>query len=203
VVEGDRSSAEKDKSKSKSGKSERKFVSVLTHQSVVQVNFGDGDGQIDTDGKSRRTSEQAEENEQAAEELGKGRKVGSPARKSQAGDELNVMVESSENLLISVTDHDSAKGQAHDEERKRLQTIKVAQVCPPAERKTDRLPQRNGGGKHSSQEGNDRVIRLGLRKTQRLRAGQTSGNVFSPRISRPVDIDGHRFAGLAGLPSEP
>jgi hypothetical protein len=35
VVEGDRSSAEKDKSKSKSGKSQRKFVAVLTHQSVV------------------------------------------------------------------------------------------------------------------------------------------------------------------------
>jgi len=160
VVEGDRSSAEKDKSKSKSGKSQRKFVSVLAHQSVVQVNFDNGDGQIDADGKSRRASEQAQENEQAAKELGKGRKVGSPARKTQAGDELNVMVESSENLLISVTDHDGAKGQAHDEERERLQTIKVAQVSPPAERqrlktrKTDRLPQRNGGGKHSSREGN-------------------------------------------------
>ncbi len=135
MVEGDRSSAEKNKSKSKSGKSQRKFVSVLTHQSVVQVNFGDGDAQIDTDGKSRRTSEQAEENEQAPKEFGKGRKVGSPARKSQTGDELNVMVESSENLLISVTNHDSAKGQTHDEERKRLQTIKVAQVSPPVERK--------------------------------------------------------------------
>ena len=90
---GDRSSAEKDKSKSKSGKSQRKFVSVLTHQSVVQVNFGDGDGQIGKDGKSRRTSEQAEDDEQAAKEFGKGRKVGSPARKPEAGDELNVMVE--------------------------------------------------------------------------------------------------------------
>jgi len=128
MVEGDRSSAEKDKSKSKGCQGQRKFVSVLTHQSVVKVNFGDGDGQIDADGKSGRSSEQAEENEQAAKELGKGGEVGCPPGQAEARDQLNVVVKSSENLLISVTDHDSAQSKAHDKERKRLQTIEVAQV---------------------------------------------------------------------------
>jgi hypothetical protein len=150
MVEGDRSSAEKNKSKSKGSQGQWKFVSVLTHQSIVKVNFGDGDGQIDADGKSSCSSEQAKENEQAAKEFGKGGEVGCPPGQAKARDELNVVVEPSENLLISVTDHDSAKSKAHDEERKRLQTIEVAQVFLRQKRKTDRLPQRNGRGKHSS-----------------------------------------------------
>lgn len=128
MVEGDGSSAEKDKSKSKGGKSQRKFISVLTHQSVVKVNFGDGDGQIDADGQSSRASEQPGENEQAAKELGKGREVRAPGGQPEAGNELSVVVKSSENLLISVAYHNGAKSEAHDEERKRLQTIKVAQI---------------------------------------------------------------------------
>jgi hypothetical protein len=38
-----------------------------------------------------------------------------------------MMLQATENFVISVAQHDSAQGETHDEERERLQAIKVAQ----------------------------------------------------------------------------
>ncbi len=137
VIEGDGAAAEEDKGKCEGGESQREFVSTVAHHSVVEVHLGDGDGHIDADGQSCNASEQAQHNKKAAEELGEGGKVGGPARESEAGDELGVVVKSAENLVVSVDDHDSAKGEAHNEERERLQAIEVAQLVPPTERGID------------------------------------------------------------------
>ncbi len=128
MVEGDRASAEEDQAKGKGGESQGEFVAVVAHQSIVQVDFGDGDRQIDADGEGSGAGEQADKHEQAAKELGKGGEISRPGREAETGDELNVVVKSAENLVISMADHDGAESEAHDEERERLQAIKVAQV---------------------------------------------------------------------------
>jgi hypothetical protein len=131
MIESDRTSTEKDKGESKGGESQGEFVSSVPHESVVKVNFRYGYGQIDANGECSCASKQAEQNEQAAKELGKGREVSSPCGKPEAGHELSVVMKAAENLLISVADHDSAKGEAHDEKRERLQAIQVAQRSLP------------------------------------------------------------------------
>ena len=131
MIESDRTSAEKDKCESNGRESQGEFVSSVPHESIVEVNFGNGDGQIDANGKGSRASEQPEQNEQAAKELGKGREVSRPGWKPEAGHELSVVMKAAEDLLISVADHDSAKGEAHDEKREGLQAIQVAQRSLP------------------------------------------------------------------------
>jgi hypothetical protein len=56
-------------------------------------------------------------------------------------------MKTTEHLVISVVEKDEAKRQAHNQEAERLQTIKVAQVIPPAEKEKDRLQQREDGRK--------------------------------------------------------
>jgi hypothetical protein len=132
VIEGDRPAAEKDQGKGESRKGEGKFVSVLAHQSVVEVNFGDGNAEIETDGKTGDAGEQADEYQQAAKEFGEGGEVSGPGGKSQADDELHVMVKASEDFVISVAKHNGAQGKAHDKEGEGLQAIEVVQGNPPA-----------------------------------------------------------------------
>jgi hypothetical protein len=74
----------------------------------VEVHLGDGDGEIDADGKSSYASEQAQQDEQASKELGEGRKIRGPGRESEAGDDLRMMLQSAENFVVSVADHDCA-----------------------------------------------------------------------------------------------
>src|SRR5271154_184500 len=112
VVEGDRATAEEDEAKGKGGQSQGEFVAVVAHQSIVEVHFGDGDRHIDADGESGGAGEQADKHEHAAKELGKGGKIGGPAGESEASHELNVVVKSAENLVISVADHDCAERDA-------------------------------------------------------------------------------------------
>jgi hypothetical protein len=80
----------------------------------MEMHLGDGDGEIDADAKSRNAGVKAEHQEQTAEEFGKGRDVGRPARESEASDEVGVVVESAENLVVSVDKHDGAESEAHD-----------------------------------------------------------------------------------------
>jgi len=135
VVEGDGACAEEDQSKGEGSQSQGKFISAIAQQSVMEVYLGDGDGQIDADGKSRHAGKESDQYQQAAKKLGEGREISSPGRQSEAGDELNVVVKSAENLVVSVADHDRAKGQTHDQEGERLQTIQKAHgLVPPTER---------------------------------------------------------------------
>ncbi len=146
VVERDGAGTEEDEGEGEGGQSQGEFVAAVAHQSVVEVHLGDGDGHIDADGKSSHASEQAQQDEQAANEFGEGGEVGGPGRESEAGDQLSMVVESAEDFVVSVADHDGAEGEAHDEERERLQAVEVAQSSSSGERK-DRLQQRDGGGK--------------------------------------------------------
>ncbi len=131
MVEGDGACAEEDEAEGEGSEREGKFVAVVAHQSVVEVNLGNGDGEIDADGKSGRACEQAEQNQDAAEEFSERRKIASPGRETEAGDELGMVVESAENFVVAVAKHDCAEGEAHDEECERLQAVEVAQVGPP------------------------------------------------------------------------
>jgi hypothetical protein len=133
VVEGDRAAAEEDEGEGEGGQSQGGFVSA--DQTAMNVEFGDGDGQIDTNGERSDASEQAEKDEQRAEEFGEGGDVGGPGRESEAGDKLSMVVKSAEDLVVSVDEHDGAEGEAHDEKREGLQTVEVAHVVPPAEMK--------------------------------------------------------------------
>jgi hypothetical protein len=144
VVEGDGTAAEEDECEGNGGQSQGKLVSAIAHQSVMEVHLGDGDGQIDTDGKSSHASEQADQNEQAAEEFGEGGKICAPGGKSEAGNELNMVLEAAEDLVVSVVDDDGAKNEAHNEEREGLQAIEVAQVVPPAKKKGQLTAARGG-----------------------------------------------------------
>jgi hypothetical protein len=135
VIEGDGTSAEAHQCESEGGKSQRKFVSPVAHQSVVEVHLGYGDAHINTEGKGGHASEQADQNENSAEEFGEGGKISAPGGKPEAGDELNVVVKAAENLVVSVVEKNEAQRQAHDQECEGLQTIEVAQGIPPAERK--------------------------------------------------------------------
>jgi hypothetical protein len=135
VIKGDGAGSEEDEGECEGGQSQGEFVSAVAGHPIVEVHLGDGDGQVDADGSSGHTGEEAEQNEKAAKELGKGRQIGGPGREPEAGDELGMVVESAENLVEAVDSHDGAEGDTHDKEREGLQAIEVAQVIPPAERR--------------------------------------------------------------------
>ena len=137
MVEGDGAGTEEDEGEGEGGQSQGKFVAAVAHQPVVEVHLGDGDGHVDADGASSHASEQAQQDEQAANEFGEGGEVGGPGRESEAGDNLSMVVKSAEDFVISVADHDRAEGEAHDEEREGLQAVEVAQSSSSGERKID------------------------------------------------------------------
>jgi hypothetical protein len=136
VVESDGAAAEKDEGKGEGGQGQGGFVSA--DQTAVNVEFGDGDGQIDADSEGCDASEEAEQDEEASKEFGEGGNVGGPGGEPEAGDKLSVVVESAENFVVSMDEHDGAQGEAHDEECEGLQSVEVAQVFPPAERRKER-----------------------------------------------------------------
>ena len=129
MVEGDRSSAEKDEAEGKGGESQGEFVSAVAHQSIVEVYFGDGDAKIDADGKSSAAGEEADKHEQAAKKFGERGDIGQPGGNPQAGNEVSMLLKSAEDLMVSVAHHDSAKGKTHHQECQGLQPIEVAQLC--------------------------------------------------------------------------
>ena len=94
----------------------------------MEVHFGDSHRQIDADGKSGAAGEQADEHEEAADELGEGGEIGGPAGKPEAGDELNMVVKSTEDFVIPVADHDGPQSKAHHQQSQGLQAIEVAHV---------------------------------------------------------------------------
>jgi hypothetical protein len=61
-----------------------------------------------------------------------------------------MMLESAENFVVTMTEHDGAKSEAHDEQREGLQAVEVAHVIPPKERRI--LQQRNLGGKRAASQ---------------------------------------------------
>ena len=91
------------------------------------MNLGDGDAEVDADGQGGGAGEQTYEHEQAAEEFRESGEISAPSGKSEAGDKLNVVMKPAKNLVISVSHHHRAEGEAHDEKCEGLQAIEVAQ----------------------------------------------------------------------------
>jgi len=141
VIEGDGAATEEDKGKGEGGQSEGKFISAVSDHAVVEVHFGDGYGEVDAEGEGGDTRKQARQHQQATHELGEGGDVGGPGGESEAGDEVGMVMESTEYLVVSVGEHDGSKSDAHDQERKGLQTIEVTQLALRRKKK-DRLQQR-------------------------------------------------------------
>jgi hypothetical protein len=132
VVEGDGAGAEKNQGEGESRKGQGELISVLAQETVVKVNFGDGDTEIEADGGAGDASEEADQDQEASEKLSEGGQIRRPDGKPQADDELDMVVQAAENLLVSVTEHDSAQSEAHDKEGEGLQAIEVVQGNPPA-----------------------------------------------------------------------
>ncbi len=148
MIECDWTRAEKNEAEGQSRNRQWELISALPYQSVVEVHLGDGDGKIDADRESGDSGEQTDEHENTAKEFGKCGKIGGPAGKTEAGDELNVVMKSAENFVISVAGHDGAEGQTHYQKGEGLQAIEVAQVSSSG-RRTHRLQQESGRGKRS------------------------------------------------------
>lgn len=145
----------------------------------MEVDFRNRNGKINADSESRGAGEQANEDEQPAEELGEGGKIGGPGGKSEAGDEVSMLLKSAENLVISVSDHDGAKRKAHDKKCEGLQSIEVAQAMPPEKENIDYSRQVS--------EGNDR-FRIG----RRAEWGRMCGFPTEPSRRLKAILQGYR-----------
>jgi hypothetical protein len=95
------------------------------------VYLRDGHRQIDADGEGSGASKQAKQDEQSAEKLGERREIPGPGRQSETGHEVRMLLQSAENLVVSVANHYGTQGESHDEQCERLQPIEVAQGIPP------------------------------------------------------------------------
>ncbi len=149
MIECDGTRAEKNQAEGQSCERHRKLVTALPHQSVVEVDLGDGDGKIDADRKSGDSGEQTDQHQDTAKEFGKCGKISGPAGETEAGDELNVVMKSTENFEISVASHDGAQGQTHYQKGEGLQAIEVTQMISSG-RRIHRLQEESGRGKRNT-----------------------------------------------------
>lgn len=92
------------------------------------MNFPDGDGEVDADGERRGTREEPHQDEQTPDKLGAKGQIAHPCGNAEAADKLGEMMQAARDFVISVSDHDDAESQSHDEKSKRLQTIEIAQA---------------------------------------------------------------------------
>jgi len=131
MIKRDGAGAEENQSKGEGAGGEGKFVSWpigRSQETIVPVDFPNGDRQVDADGEGGGAGEESGQNQQATEKLGEGRDVAQPAGQAHAGHELREMMQAAENLVISVGDHNRAQCEAHDEKGKGLQTVEIAQI---------------------------------------------------------------------------
>jgi len=142
VINGEGASSEENQAEGERRKGEGKLVTSVAGEPIVQVHFPDRNHQIDADGECRRPGEESNQNEQASKKFGKGGQVSGPTGQSQAGYELYVVMEPSEDFVIAVSDHDGAQREAHGEESEWLQTIEVAQRGSSEDREA-RVSQQN------------------------------------------------------------
>ncbi len=127
MIEGDGTASKEDQDKGKRGDGKRKFIAVVAGESVVPVYFPDCDEEIDQQDEGGGASEESRQNQNAAQKLGEGRDIAQPCGQSQAGDELRMVLQASEDLMVTVGDHDHSQGQTHHHKSKGLQAIEVAQ----------------------------------------------------------------------------
>jgi hypothetical protein len=127
VIESDSAAAEENQRERERGQRQRKFKSAIARETILKMNFRNGNAHVDANGESGEARKQAGQNQQATEEFRKGGKVGRPPGQSQALHKLNMVMKPAKNFAVSVGDHHCAECQAHDEQREWLQTVEVAQ----------------------------------------------------------------------------
>ena len=69
--------------------------------------------------KAATPSEQPQQNQETAEEFGEGGEIPTPCGKSEAGNELNMVVKPAEHFVVSVVEKNNAQGEAHNEQSPR------------------------------------------------------------------------------------
>jgi hypothetical protein len=135
MVKGDGTAVEAHQGECNGSEGEGKFVSAVARESIMKVDFGNGDAHINAQGEGSDAGKEADKDQYAAKEFGESGEVSAPGGKAEAGNELNVVMETAENFMIAVDKENNTKDEAQDQEREGLQTIEVAQGIPPAERK--------------------------------------------------------------------
>lgn len=135
MIEGDRTAAKKDKGEGKCSESEGELVPAISHQSVMEMHLRNRNRHVDADGKSGNPSEQPQQNKETAQEFREGGEISTPCWKSEAGNELHMVVKPAEHLVVSVVEKNNSQGETHDEQGQGLQAIEVAQIIPPARKK--------------------------------------------------------------------
>ncbi len=93
------------------------------------MHFSDYYAHVDQNGESGTASEQSQNYQDPAQDLGSYRNVGQPARHPHAFDKLHTMGHA-QYSRISVADHDYAQHQAQDERGERLKAVEEAQGSP-------------------------------------------------------------------------
>ena len=118
VVNGNGAGSEEDQGKRERSRCHRKFEARSigrSYEPVVQMDFPNGDAQIDTDSESRGTSEESCKDENATDQFREGGDIAQPRRESHTADRVGEWAKIMKNLLISMCCHDCAQCEPHDE----------------------------------------------------------------------------------------
>lgn len=126
-------SAKEDEAEREGGSRHGEFIPWAVggpDESVVPVHLPNGNEQIDKNRERCRAREKSRQDQQATDEFGEGGHIAEPCRQSETGDHLRMVMQSSENFVRAMRDHDDSQGETHYQQGERLQTIEIAQRCP-------------------------------------------------------------------------
>jgi hypothetical protein len=92
---------------------------------VVAVHHCDSEQHVDSDHKRDEMGEQAEDEQDAAYELGKGGDIAEPVREAERSDEVSVVLERAvrDDLRVAMKDHRGAENETQEERTKGLQAV--------------------------------------------------------------------------------
>lgn len=120
VVKGNGTSSKENQGEGQGGDGEGELISGAiggADQSIVQVHFPDSDKHIDENGERCSPSEKSKQDHQPAEEFREGGNIAQPCGQAETGHHLGMVMQSAENLVIAMRDHNGAQGQAHYHKR--------------------------------------------------------------------------------------
>src|SRR5579863_8419842 len=103
------------------------------------MHFPDRDAQVYADGEGGGASEESRQHEQSPQELSERRNVAGPGGQPQAGHEFGVVMQTAEDFVGAMHDHNGTQSKAYDKKRKWLQAFEVAHES--SKLSVTRLPQ--------------------------------------------------------------
>src|SRR5438105_15522189 len=107
---------------------QRKFVSAITHQPILEMHFPDGDRHFDDERGCEEARKQSKHNGDSAEKFGRRGKICQPLWKAERAHEIHVMMKPAPYLVITMRDHDRSQNEPHDEQREGLQPVEKIHV---------------------------------------------------------------------------